>query len=336
MTATDILAPVASKTCTKCGECKPTSQFFAFKKSKDGLAYNCKACNAARSAEWRANNTEWLLADKEKRRDRRMSAEGAAALRQAEALDAQGLKECCACAVIKPHGEFYVRSDRKRGGAIDSHCKVCSRLQKAKKWAENSEETKKALSKAHYAKTGDKQKEKKRADYWADPAAASERNRIGREKYRDAILATQKAWYLANQDAQRIKSKAHYEANKQAYMDGNKRRTKLRIESDPVFALSQRIRSLIYIRIYSGGYTKKSRSQEILGCTWEDFKRHIERQFLKGMRWDRLGEIHLDHIVPVATAKTEEDVIALNHFTNIRPMWAKDNLSKGAQITHLI
>lgn len=310
-----ILSPVVSKTCTKCGECLPLGRFYKHSTYKDGLYPYCKSC------------------DKELQRVRRLSPEKIAELDRYEALHKLGQKECGACHVVKPHSEFYVRPDRNE---FKSRCKICESAYRANKWAGNSEEKKKALSKAHYAKTGEKQKEKKRAAYWADTEAASERNRINRERYREAILATQKAWYLANQDEQRIKSKAHYEANKQAYMDGNKRRTKLRIASDPVFALSQRIRSLIYIRIYSGGYTKKSKSQEILGCTWEDFKRHIERQFLKGMSWDRLGEIHLDHIVPVATAKTEEDVIALNHFTNLRPMWAKDNLSKGAHITHLI
>lgn len=44
----------------------------------------------------------------------------------------------------------------------------------------------------------------------------------------------------------------------------------------------------------------------------------------------------LDHIVPLASAKTEEDVIRLNHFTNLRPMWAKDNIAKSDRITHLI
>ena len=47
-------------------------------------------------------------------------------------------------------------------------------------------------------------------------------------------------------------------------------------------------------------------------------------------------KIHIDHIVPISTASTEEEVIALNHFTNLRPMWARDNMVKGAKVTHLI
>lgn len=74
----------------------------------------------------------------------------------------------------------------------------------------------------------------------------------------------------------------------------------------------------------------------IIGCNAAAFKTHIERQFLKGMNWGNRNEWHIDHITPIATATNKGDVIALNHFTNLRPMWAKDNISKGAQITHLI
>lgn len=54
------------------------------------------------------------------------------------------------------------------------------------------------------------------------------------------------------------------------------------------------------------------------------------------MTWQNRGEWHIDHIVALATAKTEADVLALNHFTNLRPMWGPDNLKKGAKQTHLI
>lgn len=312
MTATAILANVATKTCTKCGETKPATDFYKHRSYKDGLANYCKSC------------------DRDLHRKRNLSPQKIAALDRYESLKKSGQKECNCCHEVKPHSEFYFRTNRNE---FYSRCMVCERSHKANKWNSYSEEKKKALSKQHYAKTGDKQKENKKAAYWADPEAASERNRINRERYREAILATQKAWYLANQDAQRIKSKAHYEANKQSYIDGNRRRTNQRVKTDPVFALSRRIRSLIYIRIYSGGYTKRSKSQEILGCTWPEFKQHIECQFTLGMSWDRLGEIHLDHIIPLATARNEDDVIRLNHFTNIRPLWAKDNLSKGAKLS---
>lgn len=74
----------------------------------------------------------------------------------------------------------------------------------------------------------------------------------------------------------------------------------------------------------------------VLGCDLADFKKHIDRQLCMGMSWDNRKSWHVDHIIPLSTAKTEADAIALSHHTNLRPMWAKDNLTKGARITHLI
>ena len=113
--------------------------------------------------------------------------------------------------------------------------------------------------------------------------------------------------------------------------------SKEKLRSDPVFALKKRIRSLISNSFASIGSSKNQETQAILGCTFDDFRAHIARQFLSGMTWDRMGrEIHIDHIVPLATAVNEQDVIALNHFTNLRPMWARDNISKGAKVVALL
>lgn len=105
--------------------------------------------------------------------------------------------------------------------------------------------------------------------------------------------------------------------------------------NDQFFKFKHQIISLIGFSIRRKGYTKKSRTHEILGCSYEDFKIHIERQFTKGMTWDNRDKWHIDHIIPMATAKTEEDVIRLNHYTNLRPLWAEENLSKSDKIiTH--
>jgi hypothetical protein len=54
------------------------------------------------------------------------------------------------------------------------------------------------------------------------------------------------------------------------------------------------------------------------------------------MAWENRAMWQLDHIVPLATAATEADVLALNHYTNLRPMWSVDNRAKSDKITHLI
>lgn len=81
---------------------------------------------------------------------------------------------------------------------------------------------------------------------------------------------------------------------------------------------------------------KKSNSKSVLkavGCTIEFLKLHLESKFKPGMNWtnNNMKGWHIDHIVPLARAKSKLDVIRLFHYTNLQPLWAKDNLSKGAK-----
>jgi hypothetical protein len=82
------------------------------------------------------------------------------------------------------------------------------------------------------------------------------------------------------------------------------------------------------------GYTKSSKTYEILGCSYEEFKVYIESQFVEGMSWDNRSEWHLDHKIPVSYGMDEMEIIALNHYSNFQPLWAVDNLSKGNRYMH--
>ena len=75
-------------------------------------------------------------------------------------------------------------------------------------------------------------------------------------------------------------------------------------------------------------------THEILGCNWDEFKIYLEKQFQLGMSWKNRSEWHIDHIIPLASAKTEEDVIRLNHYTNLQPLWAADNLRKSDKMDY--
>jgi len=109
-----------------------------------------------------------------------------------------------------------------------------------------------------------------------------------------------------------------------------------RLKTDGLYALKTRFRACISKAMQRNGYSKKSKTQELLGCSWQQFKEHIEKQFVDGMSWDKLKEIHIDHKVPLATAKTYEDVVRLNHYTNLQPLWAKDNIRKSNKLNYVI
>lgn len=73
---------------------------------------------------------------------------------------------------------------------------------------------------------------------------------------------------------------------------------------------------------------KKSKTEDILGISFEEFKQYIESLFQEGMSWENYGEWHIDHKKPVSWANSEEELYELNHYTNLQPLWATENLSK--------
>ncbi|MBL3673599.1 hypothetical protein [Paracoccus aerius] len=92
-------------------------------------------------------------------------------------------------------------------------------------------------------------------------------------------------------------------------------------------------------RALRGQNTSKA-LEDMFGYSLAELRYHLERQFTKGMDWDRFvaGEIHIDHILPVSSFDLTDvaEVKACYALPNLRPAWALDNLSKGAARTHLI
>lgn len=116
----------------------------------------------------------------------------------------------------------------------------------------------------------------------------------------------------------------------------------LRVNNDDLYKLSVLIRNLIRISIKKNGYSKKSKTDEILGCSFSDFKFYLESKFDNWMTWSNQGlyngELNygwdIDHIVPLSSAKNEEEIMRLNHYTNLQPLCSfvnrvikRDNMS---------
>lgn len=73
----------------------------------------------------------------------------------------------------------------------------------------------------------------------------------------------------------------------------------------------------------------------MLGCDYGTLAAHLESKFTEGMDWSNRGKWHIDHVMPLASAKTEDELTALCHYTNLQPLWAYDNLSKGAKVNYV-
>lgn len=111
-----------------------------------------------------------------------------------------------------------------------------------------------------------------------------------------------------------------------------------RRKSDPVFMLNRRMSQAIRVSLISGKNGK--RWEAIVGYDVATLRAHIERQFLPGMSWENMGEWHVDHIVPKHSYaydnENDPDFKACWSLSNLRPLWAEDNLKKGGTRLHLL
>ena len=101
---------------------------------------------------------------------------------------------------------------------------------------------------------------------------------------------------------------------------------------DIQFKIKQSARSRIYDVLK--GKSKSLSTMDLIGCTIEELKAHIEAQFVQGMNWDNYGAWHMDHIIPCVKfdlSKIDEQKKCFN-YTNLQPLWAVDNLRKGIKI----
>lgn len=141
-----------------------------------------------------------------------------------------------------------------------------------------------------------------------------------------------KKWELENKDKRREQKRLIQKKWIKNHPNYNNEYIAKRKIVDDVYRLGFRVRGLIRKAIIRRGYSKSKKTESILGCSIAQFAVHIESQFKDGMSWDKIESIHLDHIIPVSSAKTEIDVITLNHYLNLRPLWAKENILKGAKL----
>lgn len=132
----------------------------------------------------------------------------------------------------------------------------------------------------------------------------------------------------------RVKQRAHNARYLQTEGGRAKQRARqARYYATPEGKVVYAVRQSAYRAAKFAGQNKPSRSFELLGTDLEGFRAHIESLFTDGMCWEKMGgEIHIDHIVPLASAKGTDEIWDLCHYTNLQPLWGPDNLSKGAKM----
>jgi hypothetical protein len=205
-------------------------------------------------------------------------------------------KICKKCNIEKGISDFYKDKNKKFG--VSYYCKECS----------------KAISKKYRENNIDEIKEYKNKN--------KSKFREYSKKYRDnnKELVYQR----------KIKS---YDKKKEYYRNKRNLYKKERIKSDKIYCLYINISSLIRNSFKRNGFSKETRTYEILGCSFEKFKIYLESKFEPWMTWENKGLYNgefnygwdIDHIIPISTPESEEDVIKLNHYTNLQPLCSKIN-----------
>lgn len=100
-------------------------------------------------------------------------------------------------------------------------------------------------------------------------------------------------------------------------------------KNDVYFAMSHLLKDRLRKALKAKNWQKNTHFVEYIGCTLNELKNHIEKQFIEGMTWENKGKWHIDHIIPLSSAKTEEELYKLCHYTNLQPLWAIDNIKKS-------
>lgn len=193
-------------------------------------------------------------------------------------------------------------------------------------------------------------------------AKKRESDRKYREANKEKIKASHKAWRDKNREKLNEQQRERYKENPQAFKERKDRyveshleqvkesRTRykkenrqkctdyqrLKRQSDPVYRFRSSFTHLMSLYRRKKGYTGSKGTWEMVGCDFDTFLLYIQNQFEDGMTLENYGHgkgcWNIDHIVPISTAKTDEDIERLNHFTNLRPMWSIDNCKKSRKM----
>ena len=164
-----------------------------------------------------------------------------------------------------------------------------------------------------------------------------EERKIYMKQWRKNNQEREKLYRESRKGYQKEYQKGYKKGYNKIYKQNNKERLNLyqktRRNTNYLYKLKANIRTLVCISLKRNGFKKVSKTNEILGCSFEFFKNHIETQFLPWMNWDNHGKYNgtegygwdIDHKIPLSSATCEEDIIRLNHYSNLQPLCSRMN-----------
>lgn len=233
------------------------------------------------------------------------------------------IKRCSSCGEEKPATTEFFHANEGGKYGLRGRCRPCNRAAVREQIKEPAQAARRKEAAAAYIASGKN----------------AERNRAWREKNIEKARASTAAWKKRNPEARRVGDLRWRNENRDK-VRAKQRRADAKIQKSPVHVLNKRIKRRIRGMVrgkFDGGSLGK-----FLDFTKAELVEHIERQFTRGMTWDRLmnGEIHIDHIIPVASFSIKEigdsEFRACWSLGNLRPMWAAENFAKKDKVLTLL
>ena len=288
-----------TKKCRACCEIKPIVDYGVDKGFKDGYKSKCKIC----------------LKNKNPNICEELSGES---------------KVCKVCDVLKDLNQFKKRKNRSY--KFEHRCKTCAKEGRRIDNLVYKNGLKKCSSCQEYFELDNFNKYSYKIES-ACRKCVSKRNK----KYRNSLsidikVGRKRIEYLKHREQYLKRSREWSMENREKIRETNRKYSKNLKNINLLLYLKRTISSNVRMSLKG---KKKNSTHIIIGCTINEFKNHIEKQFLKWMTWENYGNNKhpenfneswdFDHIIPIAFAKTEEDIIKLNHWSNFQPLCSKYN-----------
>lgn len=178
--------------------------------------------------------------------------------------------------------------------------------------------------KAHREKNKEKELKQARAYKEAHKEELRVKAKVYRDKHKEKTNVINKAYRAIHKDKANVLNKTYKKTHRQEIREYEK----LYKKKNPLYKLACNIRGSIRASLKSKGYKKTSKTNKITGCSFEFLQNFLESKFEPWMNWENHGKYNgehnfgwdIDHIQPISSAKTEEDIIRLNHYSNLQPL----------------
>jgi hypothetical protein len=226
------------------------------------------------------------------------------------------MKICTCCKQELDENQFYP----KKNGKTNAHCKTCSK-KKSLEWARKNRD-KRHITQAKYKE--------------ANREKIREKNRIYSQNNKEKISERQLKYRLREPERVKATKDKYRLANKEKCNAATRRCAKVRLAKSPKHKMIKCLRDRVYHALKNGKGVKSKTTLQLLGCTVDQCKEYLTSLFQEGMTWENYGKYtwNIDHIIPCDhfNLLDEKEQEKCFHYTNLQPLWFKENNSKNNKL----